>query len=178
MKTKVLLQFCLLFAIGLVFTNCTNEPLINSEIEVNNEEVALRKGGNQFKFNASLKGSNEVPANDSKAAGEIIVNINDDETSIHYKLIVANIENVLASHFHFAPSGSNGGVVAFLYANPNPQPSGRAKGVLAEGDITAENVINAFAGDISALISAIREGNIYVNVHTSAIPSGEIRGQL
>ncbi|HMC01195.1 MAG TPA: CHRD domain-containing protein [Flavobacteriaceae bacterium] len=177
MKTKTLRQLCLLFAIGLVITGCSNEPIVDSEIQSINEEVALRQG-NQFKFNASLKGSNEVPANDSKAVGEIIVSINKDETSIHYKLIVANIENVLASHFHVAPSGANGGVVAFLYANPNPQPSGPAKGVLAEGDITSEDVINAFAGDLNALISAIREGNIYVNVHTTAIPSGEIRGQL
>jgi len=177
MKTKTLRQLCLFFAIGLIIIGCSNEQFIDSEIEIAKEEVAARKG-NQFKFNASLKGSNEIPANDSKAAGEIIVTINEDETSIHYKLIVANIENVLASHFHFASSGSNGGVVAFLYANPNPQPSGPAKGVIAEGDITAENVINVFAGDIDALITAIREGNIYANVHTASIPSGEIRGQL
>ncbi|NNK61375.1 MAG: CHRD domain-containing protein, partial [Flavobacteriaceae bacterium] len=56
--------------------------------------------------------------------------------------------------------------------------SGPANGVLAQGVITAEDVVGALAGDLDALIQAIKDGMIYVNVHTEGIPSGELRGQL
>jgi hypothetical protein len=34
------------------------------------------------------------------------------------------------------------------------------------------------AGDLEALLAALRAGAIYVNVHTAAFTAGEIRGQL
>jgi hypothetical protein len=36
-----------------------------------------------------------------------------DETAINYQVIVANIDNVVASHIHLGPAGANGPVVAF-----------------------------------------------------------------
>ncbi|MBT8257406.1 MAG: CHRD domain-containing protein [Bacteroidia bacterium] len=156
----------------LLLVSCSTD---RADSEFNQTEF---KASNGYQFNASLKGSKEVPANDSKGAGQAVVRISKDETKIHYKLITANVENVLFAHFHMAPAGSNGGVVATLYFNENPQPSGPANGVLAEGYIMADNVSGALEGDIAALVDAIRNGMIYVNVHTTAVPSGELRGQL
>ena len=164
---------CALMAIALLFAfGCSTESTTSEFDTVNN------RSNNGYQFNASLKGSSEVPANDSKGTGQAIVRISKDQTKIHYKLITANIENVLFAHFHMAPAGSHGGVVATLYFNDQPQPSGPANGVLAEGYIMAEDVSGALAGDLDALIDAIRNGMIYVNVHTTSIPSGELRGQL
>ena len=53
---------------------------------------------NRLHFNASLSGKNEVPERDTKAVGEVIVTISKDETSIHFKLIVANINS---KHYWF-----------------------------------------------------------------------------
>jgi len=128
-----------------------------------------------FNFTAHLSGDNEVPARDTDAAGQAIFNLSKDGTVLHYKLIVSNIKNVLASHIHTAPAGVNGGVVAFLFPGP---PVADQDGILAEGDITEENVIGAFAGDFDALIDAMRNGNTYVNVHTTQYPGGEVRGQI
>lgn len=133
--------------------------------------------GDKFNFTTSLKGSNEVPAAITKAAGHVSVKISKDEQSIYYKITAANIDDVRASHFHLAPTGVNGPVVVTLYSNP-VQPSGPQNGVLAEGVVTAANVTGTLAGDLVSLISAIRTGNIYVNVHTSNYPGGELRGQL
>jgi hypothetical protein len=47
--------------------------------------------------------------------------------------------------------------------------------VLAEGTFTASNVSGIGFGD---LLTAIRNGTAYVNVHTTQFPGGEIRGQL
>jgi len=104
-------------------------------------------------------------------------------------LIVANINNVVAAHIHSGAAGVNGPVVAFL-AGPFPAGSGRTDGVLAEGTITAANLVGPFAGHpLSHLVEAMRAGNTYVNVHTNDgvaptntgpgdFPGGEIRGQI
>lgn len=161
------MAFAMLFALG-----CTTES-----VEPGTDVLDVR-ANNGYQFNASLKGKYSVPANDSKGAGQAIVRISKDESKIHYKLITANIENVLFAHFHMAPAGSNGGVVTTLYFNENPQPSGPANGVLAEGYIMADDVTGALSGDLDGLIDAIRNGMIYINVHTTSVPSGELRGQL
>jgi hypothetical protein len=53
------------------------------------------------------------------------------------------------------------------------------------GTITAANVIAGAtasqqlkAGDLAAVITAIRAGMAYANVHTTPSPGGEIRGQI
>jgi hypothetical protein len=138
---------------------------------------------------APLAGSNEVPANASQARGNATFDLSEDGTQIHYKLIVANIENVVASHIHVAPEGQNGAVVAFLFG-PAAPGGGRTDGVLATGTITATSLVGPLAGQpLSALITAMQTGNAYVNVHTNDgvdpantgpgdIPGGEIRAQI
>lgn len=159
----------------LSMISCSSES--SSELfppvdEVTNAAVEKGKDDN---FTASLKGRNEVPPVLTKGSGEAIVRISKDGNSIYYKLIVSNLKNVVGAHFHMAPIGENGPVVAFLFtgnvANQN--------GILSEGIITAEDITGSLAGmGMDALIERIRNGRIYVNVHTSEVPSGAIRGQL
>jgi CHRD domain len=128
-----------------------------------------------------LRGDEEVPARDTAAQGQAIFHVNEDGTVISYKLIVANIENVTQAHIHLAPAGANGGVVAWLYpaAPPSQLIPGRSQGTLKEGEITASSLVGALSGQpLSALLSAMRNGGAYVNVHTSQFPPGEIRGQI
>lgn len=167
----VLLSFVLILGLG-----CSKE---SSEPTEDLIQTALKgQSGDKFNFTSSLKGSNEVPVRETKAAGHVSVKINMDEQSLYYKITAANIDDVRASHFHLAPAGTNGGVVVTLYTNPD-QPSGPQNGVLAEGVITAANLQGALAeADFATLIAAIRSGEIYVNVHTSRYPSGELRAQL
>jgi hypothetical protein len=135
--------------------------------------------GDQFMTHAT--GAEENPANDSRGQGQAVFRLSEDGSTLSYKLIVANIENVTQSHIHLAPRGQNGGIVVWLYppAPPLQLIPGRTQGVLEEGDITSANLVGALAGqDLSALIDAIRAGGAYVNVHTTQFPPGEIRGQL
>ena len=71
-------------------------------------------------FGAHLSGGQEVPARETAAQGQAIFQLNADETAISYKVIVANINNVVASHIHFAAAGTNGSVVAFLASPSDP----------------------------------------------------------
>ena len=138
---------------------------------------------------ARLSAAQEVPTNESKARGQAVFQLSAEGTELNYRLIVANIDNVTASHIHLAPEGVNGPVVAFLYGNA-PAGSGSANGVLATGTITATDLTGPLAGtELTALITAIEAGNAYVNVHTNDgiapantgpgdFPGGEIRGQI
>jgi hypothetical protein len=132
-------------------------------------------------FTAHLSGDAEVPSNDSKATGQAIFRLNEEEDILFYKLIVANIENVRMAHIHLAPAGSNDSVVVWLYpSGPPPQLiEGRFQGVLAEGTITEEDLTGPLREALfEDLIEAIRAGSTYVNVHTNQYPGGEIRGQI
>ena len=145
--------------------------------------VALPAGAdNGRNFNAApLRGANEVPAVDSQANGVATFKLSKDGMSLEYKLIVANLNDILQSHIHIGAPGTNGGVVAFLYPD-GPPPMlipGPTSGILAQGVITAEDLIGSLAGQpLSALIDQIAAGNAYVNVHTTANPGGEIRAQI
>lgn len=145
-------------------------------------------------FRTHLNGGNEVPnAVESSAQGEAIFQLSKDGSELRYKLIVANIQNVFMSHIHLAPAGANGPIVVWLYPEGGPPPlpiPGRFDGVLAQGTITAANLIGPLAGQpLSRLIEEIASGNTYVNVHTSDFvdppntgpgdfPGGEVRGQI
>jgi hypothetical protein len=151
--------------------------------------VAVAEPPSARNFIAHLEGGQEVPVRETNATGQAIFKLSDDETQIQYRLIVANIDNVTAAHIHLGAAGANGPVVAFL-AGDFPPGGGRAQGVLAEGTITAANLVGPLAGmDFSVLIAALRAGGIYVNVHTNDgvapantgpgdFPGGEIRGQV
>jgi hypothetical protein len=70
-----------------------------------------------------------------------------------------------------------------------PANLGEYEGRIAAGTITAADFRGPLAGaPLSALLSAMRDGDTYVNVHTNAgpgelagpghFPAGEIRGQI
>jgi CHRD domain-containing protein len=128
-------------------------------------------------FKTHLTGNEEVPAVVTGAQGQATFKLSDDGQSLGYKLNVANIEDVTQAHIHLAAPGVNGGIVVFLFGL---EPDGvDVNGRLASGTITADDLINALAGQpLSSLITAIENGGAYVNVHTLAHPGGEIRGQL
>jgi hypothetical protein len=136
-----------------------------------------------------LAGDNEVPARPTRARGTAIFHVSDDGLSIEYKLIVANIENVVQSHIHIGAAGANGPVTLFLFG-PVPPAGGRVNGVISEGTATAANLVGPLAGQsLDALIAQMQAGNAYVNVHTDDgitgsntgpgdFASGEVRGQV
>lgn len=123
-------------------------------------------------FEAELSGSEEVPPVETDATGFATVTIEDDQ--IVYRVEVTDLENALVSHIHVESPGENGPVRLNLCGTPDGvPPCVSGTGVLVEG-------ANGNTVDITfdSLVSAIRAGNAYVNVHTTAVPSGEIRGQL
>ena len=127
-------------------------------------------------FIATLTGDQEVPARPTGASGtaQIIV----DGNQISFAVEVDDITSVIQAHIHTAPAGVNGPVRLFLYPTlarnfPAPLVTVSEKTILAEATVPSSEV-NGVTFD--ELLSAMRSGGAYVNVHTTQFPGGEIRG--
>jgi hypothetical protein len=128
----------------------------------------------------------------SEGTGEFRGRIRRDETAIDYTLSYAFPDGttVTQAHLHFGQLHTTGGIVVFLCANPPagppagpippacPTPAGSVTGVIDATKVLALAGQGFPAGDLEALLAALRAGAIYVNVHTAAFTAGEIRGQL
>ena len=122
---------------------------------------------------AHLSGGEEVPPVDTSAVGQAIFKVRGD--TLEYKLILANIADVVAAHIHCAPFGVNGPVGVTLFAGAPVSKSG----ILAQGPILAPDGGNVCGwADVADVIDALLSGDTYVNVHTLANLGGEVRGQI
>jgi len=110
-------------------------------------------------FTVTLSGAQEVPPNNSTATGSATVFVNTLSNSLLYEIAYNGLTaSETAAHIHgFAASGANAGI---LFALPAGNPK---SGELTYSD---EQEANLFAG------------LTYINIHSSAFPGGELRGQL
>ena len=143
-------------------------------------------------FGARLRGVEEVPSISTPGQGFFFASLNDAETQLDYQLIYFNVPNtVTQSHIHIGQTSVSGGIVLYLCTNltppanvPAPQSCPNGPGFQSiTGSLTASNVFpqagqGIAAGAFSDVIRAIKAGYAYANVHSSAFPSGEIRGQI
>lgn len=132
-------------------------------------------------FKARLHGFNEVPAVSSTGSGAFSAHIRGD--IIEWELTYAGLEGTAttAAHIHFGQRDVNGGVSVFLCGGTTPPctaGSGNLRGSFSAADVAGPTAQGLNPGEIAELISAIRAGKTYVNVHTNKHPAGEIRGQI
>jgi len=130
-------------------------------------------------FQVALSGDNEVPPVVTETTGSAIFHVNKSWTEINFKLDVRDADNVLGaagSHLHCAPSGVNGPVVVFLAGSFPPGYDGDMQ---LRGTLTDESIINPACGaNLAELVDAMLDGNVYVNVHSTSMPAGVVRGQV
>ena len=149
--------------------------------------VGVAVAGVNRNWSTHAKGDQEVPARETNAQAQAVFHLSKDGSSLEYKLIASNIENVVQAHIHQGARDANGPVGVFLYG-PVLSGGGRTDGVLSQGTITAADFIGPFAGKTVAEVAALMDsGGAYVNVHTSDgssiagpgnFPGGEVRGQI
>ena len=136
-------------------------------------------------FTADLSGANEVDPVTTPATGTATLSVDGDQLT--YTIDVTDLQNALVAHIHIAPAGENGPVRLNLCGTGDPQPACTSgTGVLATG--TNGTTVGDPPITFDSLLSAMRTGGAYVNVHTSAAdctagqpgcnPGGEIRGQI
>ena len=94
---------------------------------------------------------------------------------------------VTQAHIHFGKRHDSGGVMVFFCSNLGngpagtpacPQNSGTVSGTFTPASVVAIATQNVKAGDFNALVQALESNTAYANIHTTALPAGEIRGQV
>jgi CHRD domain len=151
--------------------------------------LAAATVANAEQISALLTGYEEAPAVSTTGRGEFTATI-DGDVMLYTETYSGLQGTVTQSHIHVGQLSVNGSVVIFLcQTEANPDPTGLAPECPQEGSvtgtITAANVIagsmapqQLAAGDLAAVLTAIRAGAAYANVHTTLSPGGEIRGQI
>jgi hypothetical protein len=139
-------------------------------------------------FHAVLSGFSEVPAVLSEGQGTLDLRLDRSAKTLTYTLTFSNLSApVTQSHIHLGKVHVAGGVMVFFCTNLNNGPAGTpacpASGGTVTGTITAASVVgptaqNVTAGDFDALEDALETNTAYANIHTTAFPAGEIRGEV
>lgn len=110
-------------------------------------------------FVATLNGAQEVPSNNSNATGKASLLLSPDETTALLALNFSGLSSAeTAAHIHGpAPAGTTASVLF-------PIPTGQ---------------ISDFHISLSpAQVQDLKNGQLYINVHSGNFPNGEIRGQF
>lgn len=103
-----------------------------------------------------VDGSQEVPPTDSTATGDCLADLADDPASLFLQC-THDVVGATSIHLHTAPPGFEGPIVSDL------------------------PLANDFAADVPLtprFIADFAAGFLYVNVHSTDFPEGEIRGQV
>jgi len=88
------------------------------------------------------------------------------------------MNNITLAHIHQGKTGINGPIVVVLFDSES-KPLSTVHGPLAQGKFIAADLKGPLAGKtLLDLVNMIKNGDAYVNVHTTQNPEGEIRGQL
>jgi len=133
---------------------------------------------------AKLAGAQETPLVSTQAHGDFEATFNADG-SISYKLSYEGLEggNTLFAHIHLGQRNVAGSVMTFLCGGGTkptacPNQAGTVEGVIAATDIQAIVTQQIPTGGYDEFVHALLNGTAYANVHTTASPGGEIRGQI
>lgn len=155
-----------------VLANETGTPFGDTGVVLG---LASGRGAQAGKFTAHLSGDEENPPVETQGQGEATFSFRGGSSALDFKLIVANLEDVVAAHVHCGAVDVNGPVGITLFSGGPTS----ANGVLADSMASAPDAGNGCGWtSLADAKAAMRNGLAYVNVHTLANPAGEIRGQI
>lgn len=116
-------------------------------------------------FTATLNGANERPtAVTTTATGTAVVTALGNQLSWRVDITSA-IDSVTIGHIHKGVADSAGGIIRDLAPTPT--------GIGFTGTVALGSAIV-----VDSVLTLMRDGRAYVNIHTRAHGAGEIRGQL
>ena len=122
---------------------------------------------------SNMAAANEVPPKTSSGSGT--ATFVDRGDVIDWTLSLTNMTAVTASHIHLGAAGTApaGNIIFNLFLPQVATPT--VSGIVARGTINNANNANISLDSLRVLFN---NGNAYVNIHTTANPSGEIRDQV
>jgi hypothetical protein len=158
----------------------TQVPIALAQDDEDFDATALLSAG-------SMTGDQQEPPLESDGVGAAVFSLSQDESELHYVLLITELEGVTQAHIHTGEREETGDVVAFLFGQRDEDGvyTGEIEGgvtfngVYATGTITEDDLLGPFEGEsFQILVDAMQNEETYVNVHTVEHPDGEIRGQL
>jgi hypothetical protein len=113
-------------------------------------------------YTARLSGRSEVPKTDSKGTGKLDATFDTQTKALNYTLTFDGLTGpATAAHIH------------------GPATRAQSAGVIAPlGDKNPTSPITGSVTLTDDQVKFLQSSKLYVNVHTAANPSGEIRGQI
>lgn len=139
--------------------------------------VSTQAQAQTINFTATLSGGNEVPGVVTGSAGTATVSLNQATNVISFRLDIYNMPvGTTAAHFHVGASGVAGPVVVNL-----PVQLTISNDYAIVGTASATDLVQRTAQGIASwedFVQALLLGNMYLNVHSTNNPGGEIRGQV
>ena len=139
---------------GDIYMNVHSKAHPNGELRGQLEPV------NGIGFTAMLNADQETPPTASIATGTAWAVLSNKGSMVTYSITVAGLSSAFsAAHFHVGPTGVSGGVVHPI-------------------TFTDSSAMGTWTGVPDTLITKFLNNGMYLNVHTSSNPAGEIRGQL
>lgn len=138
------------------------------------------QAGNKTHFKTRLAGEFEVPPVETETRGMAKFRFNKDLTYMYFTLVVregVGVLGIAGAHLHCAPADANGPVVATLAGEVT---SGFDGTLVIRAAMTDANIADdpTCGGNLANLAEAMLDGNVYVNVHSTDFPAGEVRGQV
>lgn len=126
-------------------------------------------------FEALLNGANEVPPVSVSSNGR--ATFDPEGAAMRYSITVFSMTStVTAAHIHGpAGPGANAGIIVTLFSGSAAPP---VNGQLVQGTFNESSINPASGVSWNQLRDLMGSGGVYVNVHTTAFPDGEIRGQI
>jgi len=156
---------------GTTLSTSEQSALLNSEYYINVHTAANASGEvrgqivatNQEVIRVELNGDNQIPtAVTTSNSGVAYITVNKSTREIRGNITNTGLDNATAIHIHDAFAGTNGSVVTGLTINTD----------VSVWDIDVNTILD------SSQLSTLLAGGMYFNVHSSAFPNGEIRGQI
>jgi len=125
---------------------------------------AQLKMDDKIAFDAWLDGAQQTPTITTAAKGVASVKVNTTFDTLFYNVFTNGLSGTINSaHFHLGAVGINGAVAVDI----TPGISGNK----ITGFVTGTAVTTSF-------VNSMLSGGVYLNIHTTANPGGEIRGQV
>lgn len=136
-----------------------------------------------------LSGANEVPSNGSAGTGTAKVTMDLDLVTMRVEVQFSGLTgNTTASHIHFGTGPGTNGAVATMLPSFTAFPLGVKSGsydhtfdMASAASYNPSFITNnggTVGGALNAFLLKLDSGFGYLNIHTSSVPSGELRANL
>jgi hypothetical protein len=144
--------------------------------------VACGSSDSREQFHANMDAAQEVPPptniSGANPTGTAAFTNNNDGT-VSYTVNASGLTTQFSGvtftgmHIHLAATGVQAGIAVPL---TTPTPGSTAGTTTVTGTFSASNV--SAPNTFDSVLTAMRTGGAYINIHTSRNMSGEIRGQI